>query len=872
MAQADPAFTGQTINGYRIVQKLGSGGMGLVFRAVDTRLNRHVALKFLPEDLELNERARSLLLMEAQSASALDHPNVGTIYGMEQTPAGRLFIVMAFYNGETLAHRIAREGALPPEEAIRIGEQVAAGLVEAHANQIVHRDIKPSNIILTPQGGVKILDFGLARVLSSASVTQSVGLSGTVAYMSPEQVLARALDARTDLWSLGVTIYEMVNGRLPFEADNTASTLMAIVHQAPEELDATVPAALQKIVYRLLVKEPAGRYQDAATLQADLKRAATETASARAVSHSELNRLRSLVGKPIAMTTRSLSPVERWSIGGLCVLLLAVTGVIVSLMLKKPPQVGASGSVQHLAVLPLLTRGDADPDRGISEGLRESITDRLSNLQAADRSLWVVPASEVSAHKVESAAEAKKAYGANLVVLGRLEHQGGSVRLRLELVDANQLRQLGAVEAEASDGNLSELEDTAVEQLESRLGLSPDNSPGGQVNIQVPGTAYEQYLKALPLIDEWGKPHNLDAATELLNSAIRADPKFTLAYVSLANAQLIRYRATQNKDWLKKASENCDLAQRLNSQLPAVHVTLGRVQDASGRYNLALQEFKRALDLEPHSADATLGMALVYDHEGRTKEAEDALKQAIALRPDYWGEYNQLGDFYQRHGRKEEAIAAFRHAIQLAPDSVTPSANLGAVLIDLGRLDEAVSVLEKASALTPSYGVSANLGVAYLQQKRFADAERANEDALKMNDHDWRVWTNLACVRRWRNEPAAAREADLRAVPLMESATALKPQDADLQVSLGLVDADLGRIKDAESRRDTALALANGNGSIEAAAAEIDERLGRHKQAITLFEKALRDGASEGDFAMDPDMQPILADREVSRLIKPLNK
>jgi tetratricopeptide (TPR) repeat protein len=868
MAKADPAFTGETINGYRIVQKLGSGGMGLVFRALDTRLNRHVALKFLPEDLELNQRARSLLLTEAQAASALDHPNVGTIYGMEQTPTGRMFIVMAFYNGETLADRIAREGALSADETIRIAEQIASGLAEAHANQVVHRDVKPSNIMLTPQGGVKILDFGLARILSSASVTQSIGLSGTVAYMSPEQALGRALDARTDLWSLGVTMYEMATGQLPFEADNNAATLMAIVHEPPSPLGESVSPALQRMVYRLLVKDPAGRYPDAKTLEADLKRAAAASTTSRGVSQSELNRLRSLVAKPIALTARSLTPVERWSIGGLCVLLLAVAGVIALLVRRAPPRGAIDANVEHVAVLPLQTRGTNASDGEISEGLRESITDRLSNLQAADRSLWVVPASEVSAHKVQSPAEAHKAYGANLVVLGRLEREGSIVRLRLELVDVNRNRQLGAVDAESTDGNLSELEDAAVEQLESRMGLSPANSQAA-ANAPVVGTAYEQYLKALPLIDQWDKPRNLDRASALLASAIKQDPSFTLAFVSLANVDLIRYRATQNRAWLVKATTYCDRAQRLNSQLPGVHVMLGQVQDASGRYELALQEFKRALDLEPNSADATLGMALVYDHEGRTKDAEDAFRRAIDLRPEYWGGYNQLGGFYERHNRHAEAMAEFKHAIQLAPDSRTPYANLAAVLMDTGHLADALPALEKASALAPSYGVSANLAVAYFRQKRFPEAEQANEDALKMNDKDWRVWTNLAAVRRWRHEEDAAREADLRALPLMESESRLKQQDPDLQVTLGVVEADLGRDKEAESHMRTAMALASGNGNIEAAAAEIEARLGHHKQAVALFEKAVHDGALQRDFAMDPDMQSILADPEVSKLKQP---
>ena len=265
----EQALTGQRVLHYRIQEKLGEGGMGAVYKALDTKLSRPVALKFLHSELEFGEDARGALINEARSASALDHPNIGTIYGIEETGHGHPFIVMAYYAGQTLAQKL-RSGPIPPAEAASISIQVAAGLAEAHAHQIIHRDIKPSNIFLTGQGLVKILDFGIARAIRSAASTRSVNPLGTAAYMSPEQVTGGFLDARTDLWSLGTVLYQMVAGRRPFGGDLPA-TLFAIVHEPPTPLGEDVPPAIRKVVYHALAKEPEHRYASARAMVQDLR-------------------------------------------------------------------------------------------------------------------------------------------------------------------------------------------------------------------------------------------------------------------------------------------------------------------------------------------------------------------------------------------------------------------------------------------------------------------------------------------------------------------------------------------------------------------------------------------------------------------------
>ena len=261
---------GSLIAHYRIEEKLGEGGMGAVYRALDTKLGRSVALKFIRGSVDISETSRKALVDEARAASALDHPNIGTIFGIEDTPDGLRFIVMAYYEGETLARKL-RRGPLPCKEAASIGLQIASGLAEAHRHNIIHRDIKPSNIILTGQGLVKIVDFGIARIVHSESSTQSAGIPGTAAYMSPEQAQGKFLDRRTDLWSLGTVLYEMVSGRRAFAADSVPATVFAIVHESPPPLEEEVPGNLRSIVDRALARQPEHRYQSAGEMIQDLR-------------------------------------------------------------------------------------------------------------------------------------------------------------------------------------------------------------------------------------------------------------------------------------------------------------------------------------------------------------------------------------------------------------------------------------------------------------------------------------------------------------------------------------------------------------------------------------------------------------------------
>ena len=845
-------LTGQIIGTYKVLGPVGAGGMGLVFRAFDTRLERHVALKFLNR-----YHASDSLVSEARAASALDHPNIGTIYGVEDAADGRRFIVMAWYDGQPLSHKL-RYGPLSVHEAIPIAIEVAKGLAEAHAHNLIHRDIKPSNIILTNQGLVKIIDFGLARFVGNG-VTQTAAISGTADYMSPEQAEGKVLDARTDLWSLGVVLYEMVTGRRPFAGESTPATLYAIVHRPPVDSGEKLSLPLREIVYRALAKKPQDRYATAAEMVRDLRGIADRSvhvtdptaALSEVARYSRLasgsgagNRTRWLFALPVAMVAGALS--------------------IPSVRHAAAPfwfQDGAS----HVAVLPFSTTGTGQEDAALGDGLMESVTSKLSNLQATNPTLWIVPASEVLRRKVTDADAARRTLGANLVVTGAVERDPRWIRLVVNLVNATKIRQLGSGEVETRNGDYSALEDAAVVKLAQMMRLKPPSDKALDAGSSFMPAAYEPYLKALGYISRYDKPGNVDQAISLLNQAVGVDPGFALAYASLGEAYRRKAALTKDTTLLNAAASNATHALQLNPSLARVHIAMGQIESALGNQDIALTEFQRSLELEPSNADAVFGLATVYEAQRRLKDAEEAYRKGAAMRPDYWEGYNHLGAFLTGRRRFEEAAAEFRRVIELTPDNAAGYSNLAAVLINENKSAEAAPLLEKAAKLAPSYAIYSNLGQMYSGQSRFEDAARATEKALQMNDKDWRPWMNAAIIYRQLQRNDRAEGAYARAVPLLEAAVKLQPRDASLQSQLAAVYAYSGNREKSISRIEAALALSPDSALDLLRIADAWAALGNRDRAVETANLAVRKGMTRGQLDADPESRRFRSDSRFNR-------
>ena len=859
---------GQTISHYRITQKLGAGGMGVVYKATDLKLERTVALKFLPQDMVVTGADRERLLREARAASTLDHPNIGVIHGLEESEDRQFFIVMGYYEGMTLAEKLDR-GVVPLREALDLAIQIARGLGAAHARNIVHRDIKPSNVIITPDNIAKIVDFGLARVVASASATQSMSLTGTLPYMAPEQILGEPVDQRSDVWALGVVLVQMITGSHPFVRPNTAAMTFAILNQAPSALD-VVPDAVQPLIYRTLSKKPEHRQANALELLADLEDARAKiTATPPVTEHPTLTRnlspreLKKMVQNASTPTwnEKETSWLTR---AALVVMILLV--VLTGILLIPPVREELMGLVyasteKHIAVLPFDTPNDDPGLQVVGAGLMDALTNSLSNLDAAQKSLWIVPASEIRKYKIRDPESAFRDLGATMVVQGSVRRTGSDVHLTVVLIDAKRLRQIGSAQVEDANGDLAAVEDAALIHLGRMMKVSV---PAGTTQAKSANpNAYRSYIEGLGFLQRYDKPGNVDRAIAALDSSVKADPRFALGFATLCDAYRMKFQTENDPASIPRATENCEKAVTLDEKLPAVHVILGQLNATSGKDDLALAEFKKGLELNPNDAEAMMHIAGIYARLKHPQEAEANFKQSIALRPDYWSGYLALALFYDDEGRYQESIDQLKRVIELTPDNPTAYSNLGAVYMDIGDAKSnqaAEAAFRKSLELAPNYEAYTNLGYLYFTQKRYHEAIQQYRQAAALNDKDWRVWANLMISYQWLNDQANLGLARAKAQAGIEQLLAIRPQDAHAHSILGLYYAQENLRDKALSQVHTALALEPKNGDILGNVAETFETLGDRKQAIEYARASMATDYGLKGLETRPGLRAVLAD------------
>jgi eukaryotic-like serine/threonine-protein kinase len=858
---------GEQVGEYKILSVLGMGGMGVVYKALDLKLQRTVALKFLPHDLRLEQRDKDRLLHEARAASGLDHTNIGVIHDLEETPGGQVFIVMAYYQGLTLAAKISR-GPLPPSEALDIMKQLARGLSQAHAQGILHRDIKPSNVIMTSQGVAKIVDFGLARLTGQAASTLTAGIAGTLAYMSPEQARGEPLDARSDIWSLGVVFAEMLTGQNPFQRENMSAVLMAILDQPPGSLE-TVPPQLAPVLFRCLAKDTARRYASCQELLDDLERLSPAEAAKPSASFPKSREFKRYLEDASASRQSLQVAIKRerkgW-ISLLAVLLLTALLFGIPAVRERMASLLFGRVERHIAVLPFDNVGNNPADEEVSRGLMDSLTSGLSNLDVTNQALWVVPSSVVRARNVQDPSAALRELGANLVVKGSIQRDGQDIRLTLNLIDTQHVRQIGSIPLEDPAGDLAALQDQAVSRLARLMNINV-TSAMLHAGAGIAPAAYESYLKALGYIQRYDKAGNLDLAIAALQSAVQTDRRFALGYAELGEAYRIKNQLDPNPRWIDQVSANCERAVQLDDHLPATYVTLGRLHSSQGKNELALDEFQKALQVNPRNADAIMGVASVYEHMGRTGDAEASYKQAAALRPDYWDGYNSLGWFYYRQGRTGDAVVQFRRVVELTPDNAAGYSNLAAALVDLGdpkALSEAEAALTKSIQLGPNYPAYANLGNLYFSQKRYAEAVQMTRKALELNDKDWAVWDNLLMSYEWLHDEQNTRSVREKTLAMLQSYVSGHSQDVQAESRLSSLEAESGQRENSLRHAEAALALAPKDPAVLADLAVTYEELGDRAEALKYVQQSLGNGYTFAGLQSRPGLQKLLADPHFS--------
>lgn len=856
---------GKIVSHYRIIEKLGEGGMGAVYKAEDVKLKRTVALKFIsPQDAAKAEE-RTRFIREAQAVASLDHPNICTMYEIDDSE-GRMFIAMAYIKGQTLGEKI-KSGPLNIENALEIATQVADGLEEAHEKGIIHRDIKSSNIMLTEKGQAKIMDFGIAKLVERTKLTKTLTLMGTVDYMSPEQAVGGAVDRRADIWSLGVVMYEMLTGQPPFKGEYAQVVLHSILTQTivpVTGLRSGIPLGFEAIINKCLEKEPDNRYQTVADLKADLKRLKRDMTTGKAVLTSKIT--------PEPVTQKKILPKIVFPVG------LTIIAIILVMLLSSSRNALKNWlgfkvvpKEKTLAVLPFSVIGGTDYDQAFSDGLVENLTEKLIKLEAFHSSLFVVSAHYVRKYEVKDAKEANQVLGVRLAISGDMKRIGEVIFLTLNLIDLKSQRLLDTQNITDHIANISTFQQTLILKVAEALKIKLEPLALGSLNTgdsTVP-EAYEFYLQAQGYLLQSAKEENFDKAIKLFERAIERDSSYALAYKGLGQAYWQKYKLTKIPKWAEEARSSLLSAVQINDQLASPHTFLGIMYCGTGRYEDGIKEYQRALEIDPKNFEAKIELAMAYEELGKAEEAEETYREAIRLSQKSWIGYGNLGYFYNFQGRFQEAAKMFRKVIELAPGNIRGYINLGVTYSNLGESGQAEAAFKKSLSIKPNVDACSNLGYIYYFQGRYADAMKMNEDAIKLGKNDWIAWGNLAdSYRLTPGYSEMAREAYGQAIKLVEEQLATEPNNAYNHSSLAVYLAKSGDHKKGLSETAEAQKLKPNDLTIHLQSVQVFELVGQRPQALSALQEYIELGGPLEEILRDPDLSRLRADARYKDIIK----
>ena len=837
-------YAGATVGPYRIIRQLGSGGMGVVWLAEDTRLNRKVALKMVKSAEADTTEGRQRLMREARAAAALNHPHIATVHDVLDVE-GEVIVVFEYVEGDTLASRL-HGGAISVNEAVEIAWQLADALAAAHAQGIIHRDLKPSNVVIGPDARAKVLDFGIARMVpagadyaASVSGTLGGGLVGTPGYAAPEQYLSRNVDGRADLYSLGVIIYEMICGRRPFPSNDAVALATSVLRDEAPKLSGTgmwVPAPLEKLVGRLLERDPAKRPSSGDEVLV------------------ELSPLRDTESSPLARRTVVLRRKIPTSTKIAAIVMFAVAMGLVVLQQRNARRLGPEAPV--IAVLPLSnTSGDASNDY-LGAGLAESLITSLASVPK----VTVLSRSAVEESRLQNPDRASfvRSLDASYIVTGSVQSVADRLRvtLNLERPDAS------VAWGETVEGETRELFALQTRLATALVNAIADQTPASErtapaAPITSSETAQLAYWKGRAHLDRRELTGSVQAAITEFERALAADPKFATAHAGMAEAQWQIYLDTNDKSWAERAIQSTQRAIELEPDRPIVRYIAALTSFRAGRYAEAEQEVKRALALQPTYEDAIRLNATILTRQGNVDAGLAEFRRIMSLRPNAVAIHADMGAALFQASRFKEALDALARAVELSPGSAINLVRAGAAAQQLGDNQRALEFYERANAIQPRAETFNNIGTIQYGLGDYAKAAAAYEGSLLIRPRSALTNRNLGDAYRHLGRAADARRAYQRAVDQGEEEVSVRPSDARAIARLAVYQAKAGNDAAAMRSLKRALSLAPNDEQVLQRAGVIHALAGRAEPALDAIEKAIANGFARRLIAEEEDFEKL---------------
>jgi serine/threonine protein kinase/tetratricopeptide (TPR) repeat protein len=878
---------------YQVLRILGQGGMGAVYQARDSELDRIIALKVIRPELASNPSILARFKQELILSRNVTHKNVIRIFDLGEAE-GTKFITMEYVEGEDLRGILRRKGKFHAKEAVTVIQQICLALEAAHGTGVIHRDLKPQNVMRDPQGRVVVMDFGLARSLESDGMTQTGALVGTLEYMSPEQALGATLDQRSDLFAVGLIFYELLTGKSPYKADTAIASLMKRTHERAipaSDIDASVPVSLSAIVSRCLEREPKDRFQSATLLLKELEvwssdpnvavssvfpQSATPSSAPApsTLSPSQVSGPRSV---QISLNLPSQSG-WMWVAVALGVVVLFFAIPVTRHLVFRPTaeESGAGEAVEgipplsqgkYIAVLPLKVVGDEKSLGYVADGLVDALSAKMFQLQS------VHVASSSAVEKVTSTdqptAKIARALGVNLILQGTVVGTPDKLRITLNLEDVAGNRRLWTQEFSGVTQDLLTLEDQIYSGLVQALELKPSDEEMAKSGVHPTenANAYDLYLKGRDALRGTQGTRDVESAVHFFDSALQDDSNFALAYTGLADADLRLYKSSKDPLDAEKAVAAAQKAASLNPVLPEVHLALGSVYNATGKSAEAVGELKKALALAPNSDEAYRRLGDAYRDGGHKAEALAAYQSAVSANPYYWSNHNTLGKAYFEFGDNDKALQEYQKVSELAPDSPLGYQNTGAVYFRLGKWEESITAFQKSLTIQPDATVYSDIGTAYFFLKRYDDSVKMFEKAVELSPQDEQLMGNLADAYAAAGKKDQATTAYGKAIQLSFQQLQVNPKQASVTGDLALYYAKKGDGAHALEYIRQARALDRDDLQLLYSQAEIYSLTNHTQEALTTLRQAFQKGYAPEEAVNDPELGSLKPLPEFTKLV-----